>query len=164
MRMEKIIYYVGDALHSWLATIALIITLALNFIAPVSDNLIVVCVLIIVDIVTALIALFMDKKRTSATLLCAIKSWYIGMTSKRAADSIPKLVYYFMLVILAYFIGKLFGQPDTYPKVATGLICFTEIRSIIENGDKAFNTNMIEFVEKYAKSTIEKLLPNKKGE
>ena len=43
-------------------------------------------------------------------------------------------------------VGVIFEQPITVAKLATGVIAYVEIRSIIENGDKAFGTNIWELV------------------
>ena len=99
-----------------------------------------------VDVFTALVALFMACKRDSQTLRESFTRFYSLWTSKRAFDSIPKFTWYALMVLLSYMVGVIFEQPLTVAKLATGVIAYVEIRSIIENGDKAFGTNIWELV------------------
>lgn len=158
LRMEKILTELGHVLDSGWTFLGFIAVVLLNLLVPVKFNLSLIAFLIFADIVTALIALFMEKKRHSASLGIAFRAFYIAWTSKRAFDSLPKFFFYCLLILGGYYIGVLFGSPEQYSKVATALICYVEIRSIIENGDKAFNTNMLELVGEQLK----KLLPSKK--
>jgi hypothetical protein len=41
-------------------------------------------------------------------------------------------------------VGTIFQEPMKVANLATGIIAYVEIRSIIENGDKAFGTNIWE--------------------
>lgn len=135
--------YLADS--SWTLFCFLIMQMVLFF-QPVSFNIYFVGALIVADVFTALIALFMQCKRECATLRCAFVSFYKQWTSKRAFDSIPKFIWYASLVLLSYMVGKIFEEPLNIAKLATGVIAYVEFRSIIENGDKAFGTNIWELV------------------
>jgi len=118
----------------------------LLFFQPVKFNIYFIGALIVVDVFTALVALFMQCKRESYTLRESFARFYGLWTSKRAFDSIPKFTWYGLMVLLSYMVGVIFEQPITVAKLATGVIAYVEIRSIIENGDKAFGTNIWELV------------------
>lgn len=116
------------------------------FFQPVMFNIYLVGFLIAVDVITALIALFMQCKRDCPTLRCAFASFYTKWTSKRAFDSVPKFIWYGLMILLSHCVGMLYDQPQTTVKLASAVIAYVEIRSIIENGDKAFGTNIWELV------------------
>lgn len=118
----------------------------LIFFSPIKLNIYTVGFLIVVDVFTALIALFMMEKKNHTTVRAAFASFYTKWTSKRAFDSIPKFVWYSLLVLLAYLIGSIYEEALKTANLATGVIAYVEVRSIIENGDKAFGTNLWELV------------------
>lgn len=145
-RMENFLVHFSYVTDSAWAFIAFAYLQLFLFFQPVQFNIYFVGALIIADVSTALIALFMQCKRESPSLRGAFASFYTQWTSKRAFDSIPKFVWYALLVLLSYMVGRLFDQPLSVAKLATGIIAYVELRSIIENGDKAFGTNLWELV------------------
>lgn len=158
MRIEKMFCDLGTVVNSAATALAFLFTVGFNFLAPIKFNLFFVSFLIVADVITALMALFMVKKRECPDLFTAFKEFYTQWTSKRAFDSVPKFMFYCLLIIAGYCVGIMFDASDKYAKVATSIIAYVEIRSIIENGDKAFGLNMWELVMDYMK----KLLPAKK--
>jgi len=153
MTMDTLFYRAGKFLNELLsvvtsgfAMLAFIAVQAFVFFVPVKFNIYFVGALIIADVFTSLAALFMQSKRDCPTLRCAFLDFYTKWTSKRAFDSIPKFIWYSILVLLAYMVGYIFEEPMKVAKLSTGIIAYVEIRSIIENGDKAFGTNLWELV------------------
>lgn len=145
-RMIKFFTILSTTLESFFTLVAFIAMQVVLFFQPVQFNIYFVGALITVDVFTALVALFMACKRESHTLRESLTKWYNAWTSKRAFDSIPKFIWYALMVLLSYMVGVIFEQPLTVAKLATGVIAYVEIRSIIENGDKAFGTNIWELV------------------
>ena len=157
-RGMKIIHVIETCCTTATGFITILFIQAGVFLSPIIFNIYLVGVLIIVDVITALIGLFMQCKRESDTLKQAWSTFYVRWTSRRAFDSIPKFIYYGMFVFLYHYIGNLYGDPVTFSKAATGFIIYIEGRSIIENGDKAFGTNMWSLVS----DKLTSLLPGKK--
>ncbi len=116
----------------------------LLFFLPIQFNIYFVGTLIVADVFTALAAIFMTAKRDAPSLRDGFAVFYSQWTSKRAFDSIPKFIWYSILIILAFMVGTIFQEPMKVANLATGIIAYVEIRSIIENGDKAFGTNIWE--------------------
>lgn len=145
-RMIKFLTNLGTALESGFNMVLFMLMQILLFFQPVKFNIYFIGTLIVVDVFTALVALFMACKRDSQTLRESFTRFYSLWTSKRAFDSIPKFTWYALMVLLSYMVGVIFEQPLTVAKLATGVIAYVEIRSIIENGDKAFGTNIWELV------------------
>lgn len=145
-RLQKIAFALIQVFESWLYFIGMFFLQMAMFFLPVKFNLYFVGTLIIVDVVTALIALFMIAKKGSPTLRASFCVFYSQWTSKRAFDSIPKLMWYAMLVIVFYMLGYIIEEPKVAANFVTGCIAYVEIRSIIENGDKAFGTNIWELI------------------
>jgi len=145
-RMIKFLTNLGTALESGFNMVLFMLMQILLFFQPVKFNIYFIGTLIVVDVFTALVALFMACKRDSQTLRESFTRFYSMWTSKRAFDSIPKFTWYALMVLLSYMVGVIFEQPLTVAKLATGVIAYVEIRSIIENGDKAFGTNIWELV------------------
>lgn len=145
-RIEKFGHEFASALHSGISMSGFIFLQMALFFAPITLNIYLVGALIVTDIFTALIALFMQKKKESATIRSAFSEFYKSWTSKRAFDSIPKFVWYAILVLLSYMVGTIFSEPLKVANLATGVIAYVEFRSIIENGDKAFGTNIWELI------------------
>ncbi len=145
-RILKFGAQIGHALESGWSLLAFAFMQAVLYFAPVKLNILLVGALIAVDVATALIAMFMAAKRNAPTLRAAFADWYTQWTSRRAFDSIPKFVWYSSMVVLSYLVGDIFEQPLQVAKLATGVITYVEIRSIIENGDKAFGTNIWELI------------------
>lgn len=131
-------------LESGWAMICFISVQILLFFLPIQFNIYFVGTLIVADVFTALAAMFMLCKRDAKSLREAFSLFYSQWTSKRAFDSIPKFIWYSILVILAFMVGTIFQEPMKVANLATGIIAYVEIRSIIENGDKAFGTNIWE--------------------
>jgi len=146
IRVEKFMLAIGSTLESSWAFVSFMLLQILIFFCPIKFNLYFVGALIVADVFTALAAMFMQEKRTSQTLRGTFGSFYCKWTSKRAFDSIPKFTWYAILVILSFMVGTIFGEPMKVANLATGVIAYVEIRSIIENGDKAFGTNLWELV------------------
>jgi len=146
MRMQKFAIAVGSILESSWGMLSFIFFQVLIFFCPVKFNIYFVGTLIVADAFTALAAMFMQEKRNAATLREAFGLFYVNWTSRRAFDSIPKFTWYAILVILSFMVGTIFGEPMKVANLATGVIAYVEIRSIIENGDKAFGTNLWELV------------------
>lgn len=145
-RMIKFLTNLSTALESGFNMVLFMLMQILLFFQPVKFNIYFIGTLIVVDVFTALVALFMACKRDSQTLRESFTRFYSLWTSKRAFDSIPKFTWYALMVLLSYMVGVIFEQPLTVAKLATGVIAYVEIRSIIENGDKAFGTNIWELV------------------
>lgn len=131
-------------LESGWAMICFIIVQIFLFFLPIQFNIYFVGALIVADVFTALAAMFMMAKRDAPSLRDGFTLFYSQWTSKRAFDSIPKFIWYSILVILAFMVGTIFQEPMKVANLATGIIAYVEIRSIIENGDKAFGTNIWE--------------------
>lgn len=146
MRIERFTIAMGSAIESSWALICFVLLQILVFFCPIKFNIYFVGALIVADVFTALAAILMQEKRTSQTLREAFGNFYTKWTSKRAFDSIPKFTWYAILVILSFMVGTIFGEPMKVANLATGVIAYVEIRSIIENGDRAFGTNLWELV------------------
>jgi len=106
--MDTLFYRAGKFLNELLsvvtsgfAMLAFIAVQAFVFFVPVKFNIYFVGALIIADVFTSLAALFMQSKRDCPTLRCAFLDFYTKWTSKRAFDSIPKFIWYSILVLLA---------------------------------------------------------------
>lgn len=132
--------------HSSYALLAFMFVQVCLFFCPIQFNIYFVGVLIVADVATALIAMFMVCKRDAESLREGFSGFYNKWTSRRAFDSIPKFIWYSILIILAYMVGVIFGEPMKVANLSTGIIAYVELRSIIENGDKAFGTNLWELV------------------
>jgi hypothetical protein len=145
-RVVKFCIHLSSMFESGINLLVFIAMQILLFFQPVKFNIYFIGALIVVDVFTALVALFMQCKRESYTLRESFARFYVLWTSKRAFDSIPKFTWYGLMVLLSYMVGVIFEQPITVAKLATGVIAYVEIRSIIENGDKAFGTNIWELV------------------
>ena len=145
-RVVKFCIHLSSMFESGINLLVFIAMQILLFFQPVKFNIYFIGALIVVDVFTALVALFMQCKRESYTLRESFARFYGLWTSKRAFDSIPKFTWYGLMVLLSYMVGVIFEQPITVAKLATGVIAYVEIRSIIENGDKAFGTNIWELV------------------
>ena len=145
-RMIKFLTQLGTILESGINLLVFVLMQVLLFFQPIKFNIYFIGMLIVVDVFTALVAMFMAFKRDSHSLRESFSKWYSAWTSKRAFDSIPKFTWYALMVLLSYMVGVIFEQPLTVAKLATGVIAYVEIRSIIENGDKAFGTNIWELV------------------
>ena len=127
----------------WAMLCFIAVQIALFFL-PIQFNIYFVGTLIVADVFTALAAMLMTAKRDAPSLRDGFSVFYSQWTSKRAFDSIPKFIWYSILVILAFMVGTIFQEPMKVTNLATGIIAYVEIRSIIENGDKAFGTNIWE--------------------
>ena len=146
MRIQKFAIAIGSTLESSWGVLSFAFFQILIFFCPIKFNIYLVGTLIVADVFTALAAMFMQEKRTSETLRGAFGAFYCKWTSRRAFDSIPKFVWYAILVILSFMVGTIFDEQMKVANLATGVIAYVEIRSIIENGDKAFGTNLWELV------------------
>lgn len=153
MTMDTLFYRAGKFFNELLsiassgfAMLAFIAVQAFVFFIPIQFNIYFVGALIVADVFTALAAMFMISKRDAHSLRDAFAKFYQQWTSKRAFDSIPKFIWYSILVILAFMVGTIFEEPMKLANLSTGIIAYVEIRSIIENGDKAFGTNLWELV------------------
>lgn len=113
------------------------------FFEPIKFNIYLVGGLIVADIVTALFALFAQKKRGSKNSFEAFCKFYDEWQSARAFDSVVKFTIYSLLVLVAYGIGNLFGQAMELSKLASGLIAYVEFKSILENADRAMGTKLL---------------------
>lgn len=145
-RMEKFFVQLSVLADSSWTLICFLVMQMVLFFQPVKFNIYFVGALIVADVFTALVALFMGFKRECPSLRCAFVKFYREWTSKRAFDSIPKFAWYAALVLLSFMVGTIFNEPLQVAKLATGIIAYVEFRSIIENGDKAFGTNLWELV------------------
>lgn len=153
MTMDTLFYRAGkfvnellSVVHSGYAMLAFMVVQTLVFFLPIKFNIYFVGALIVADVFTALSAMFMICKRDAPSLRNGFAKFYTQWTSKRAFDSIPKFIWYSILVILAFMVGVIFDEPMKIANLSTGIIAYVEIRSIIENGDKAFGTNLWELV------------------
>lgn len=144
LRVGKFHTQVLTVLESGWAMLCFIGVQIMLFFLPIQFNIYFVGSLIIADVFTALAAMFMLSKRDADSLRNAFSVFYSQWTSKRAFDSIPKFIWYSILVILAFMVGTIFQEPMKVANLATGIIAYVEIRSIIENGDKAFGSNIWE--------------------
>lgn len=127
----------------WAMLCFIAVQIALFFL-PIQFNIYFVGTLMVADVFTALAAMLMTANRDAPSLRDGFSVFYSQWTSKRAFDSIPKFIWYSILVILAFMVGTIFQEPMKVANLATGIIAYVEIRSIIENGDKAFGTNIWE--------------------
>ena len=166
MRLEKVIAEIGCIAQSAFSFAAAIVFSVASFFAPAKALFVFSAILIISDVVTAAIAVFMSNKRQQASLCDALLSTYTAWNSRRALDSIIKIIVYGLLIGLSYCMGRIFTDEQDLLKViaagmataklALGLICYVELISIIENVDKAFETNMMQVAKDYISKFIGK--------
>ncbi len=157
IRVDKFIASIKHIFNSVGELLVSAIIAICAFFAPAKLNFYAVGVLVAMDIITAFLAAYMQNKRNSDSVIAALLKTWGGWTSKRAFDSVPKLVWYSGLIITAFIIGEIFDSAIKGANLATGIIAYIEIRSILENGDKAFNTNTAQLLADY----LTKLLPKK---
>lgn len=158
MRVEKILQALGDIAYSLHAAIGFIFTLVIAFLAPIKFNVQLMLMLIGIDIFVAMMAVFMEKKRECKGFVCALKSFYGEWSASIAFNSAPKIMFYFCLILVGFHAGRVFDDHLMFSRGVMGVICYTEITSIIRHGDKACGTNIWELLV----NQIQKLLPGKK--
>lgn len=157
IRVDKFVLSISglfDNVWTFIAAIALSMG---AFFSPAKLNFYAIGALVVVDILTAFMSLYMVNKKQSAGIWQAFIKTMDAWTSKRAFDSVPKLIWYGSLIVVSYLIGEIFDSGIKGANLATGIIAYIEIRSILENGDKAFGTNTLQLVADY----LNKLLPKK---
>lgn len=157
IRVDKFVLSITglfDNVWTFVAAIALSIA---AFFSPAKLNFYTVGALVALDIFTAFVAVYMQHKKQSHGVIEALVKTTNSWTSKRAFDSVPKLIWYGSLIVVSFLMGCIFDSGLKGANLATGIIAYIEIRSILENGDKAFGTNTLQLVADY----LNKLLPKK---
>lgn len=103
--MKKVLLYFGTALFS--------------FLAPIEGALWFVVTLVIADTITG--------------IMKAGKSKVENIQSKKAFNLVPKLIFYFLLVIIAHCLNRTIDNQIPFVKLALVGISWIEIKSIDEN-------------------------------
>lgn len=166
MRLEKVITELSCIGHSALSFVIAVLFSVTSFFAPAKALFVFSAILITSDVITAAVAVFMKNKREQSRLWDALLSTYAAWNSRRALDSIIKIIVYGLLIGLSYCMGRIFTDEQDLLKViaagmstaklALGLICYVELISIIENIDKSFETNMMQVAKDYISKFIGK--------
>lgn len=103
--MKKVLLYFGTALFS--------------FLAPIEGALWFVVTLVIADTITG--------------IMKAGKSKVENIQSKKAFNLVPKMIFYFLLVIIAHCLNRTIDNQIPFVKLALVGISWIEIKSIDEN-------------------------------
>jgi len=114
--MKKMLMYFSTALFS--------------FLAPIEGALWFVVTLVIADTITG--------------VMKAGKSTVENIQSKKAFNLVPKLIFYFLLVIIAHSLNLIIDKQIPWVKLALVGISWIEIKSIDENFKVSFGFSFLD--------------------
>ena len=113
-------------------------TAIIAFFAPIVYAFIFTCILVSVDTITG--------------VMKAGKESVSNISSKKAFAVVPKLIFYFLLVIVAHACSLVFEQQLPFVQLSLIGIGWIEVKSIDENFSKIFGYSFIDKIMEGAKS------------
>lgn len=137
----------------------LLLAQALIFLQPVSGSIWAIGFLVMSDLLTALIREYYLLPQPDGNKL--LHFFRFNFNSRKLARTLYKFLFYSVLLIVALILHTMVESSVPFVKVTIGLIVFVEVKSMVENFDRAMGTNIWQLLNGFFKN---KVLPRELNE